>query len=111
MNLSSQEPLPPLSPRLRECLFFIAWYFVNNKMYPTQKEIASGLRLTEKTKTATGYVEPLVKKGYLRKEHNVKRNLRFTTLSDLLITDNEIKQYGLKFEKELAHEKDRIVKR
>ena len=69
-------------------------------MYPSQKEIACALRLSEKTKTATGYVEPLVKKGYLKKENNVKRNLRLTALSDFVITENELKKYGKKFEKE-----------
>lgn len=97
MDLSQREPIPELSPRLKECLLFIAWFFVEHKMYPTQREIARGINLSKRTQTASGYVEPLVKKGFLEKATGSgKRNLRLTQLADLVITEEEIQEFGRK---------------
>jgi SOS-response transcriptional repressor LexA len=72
MQLSLRDPIPPLTVRQRQCLFFIAWYFNKHNMYPTQNEIARGLGLSQKTKCATGYVEALIKKKFLERSHKVK---------------------------------------
>lgn len=97
MDLSQREPIPDLSPRLRECLLFIAWFFLKNGMYPTQNEIARGIGLSKKTRTATGYVDPLIKKGFLVKASDSgKRNLRLTPLADRVITEKDIKEFNRK---------------
>ena len=94
MDLSKNQPIPELPKRLKETLLFIAWYFQKYNQYPTQMEIARGIGLSKKTKTAAGYIEPLIKKGYLSKENQSgKRKLRLTTIADKAITETDLKNY------------------
>jgi Mn-dependent DtxR family transcriptional regulator len=90
MEILKFEPIPELSPRLRQCLLFIVQYFRKFSKYPTQKEIARGLGLKNKTVTVSGYLEPLIKKGYLSRTFG-KRNIRLTNLSDRLISEEDTK--------------------
>ena len=102
MDLSKNEPIPELPKRLKETLMFIAYYFKNYKQYPTQFEIARGIGLSEPTKTAAGYVEPLIKKGYLSKTNDSgKRKIRLTALADLALTETELLNYEKSINKTL----------
>jgi predicted transcriptional regulator len=94
IDLSKIEPLPDLGPKLKQCLIFIAWYFQKHAKYPTQSEIARGIRLSPKTKTASGYVDPLVRKGFLIKSTvGGKRNIRLTQLADKILSEEDINNF------------------
>jgi Mn-dependent DtxR family transcriptional regulator len=90
MEISKFDPIPELSPRLKQCLLFIARYFRKFSKYPTQKEIARGLGLKEKTVTVSGYLDPLIRKGFLSRTFG-KRNIRLTNLSDRITSEEDIK--------------------
>ncbi len=68
--------LPPVTERQGKCLEFILDYFLENRYYPTQRELARAMEL--RTNTAEMYLEPLEKKGYLVREPNKQRNIRLT---------------------------------
>lgn len=95
MDLSEKKPIPELSKRLKQTLLFIAWYFYENSYYPTQLEIARGIGLSKKTNSAAGYVEPLIKKGFLSKTNETgKRKLRLTHLADLVLNETDVQNYA-----------------
>jgi SOS-response transcriptional repressor LexA len=71
--------LPPLTERQTECLVFIYNYFIEHRYYPTQREIVQKMNL--KTKSAATFVEPLRKKGYLKKEPGKRRNIDLTHMA------------------------------
>jgi hypothetical protein len=90
MDLSKTEPLPDLPRRLRETLVFVASYFRTYQRYPTQNEIARGIGLSKKTSSAAGYIEPLVRKGYLSKSRSGgRRNIRLTALADAVLSETD----------------------
>lgn len=68
--------LPPLTERQSQCLEFILRYFVKNRYYPTQREVAKAM--TIKSNTAEMYLQPLEAKGYLKRKRNQQRNIRLT---------------------------------
>jgi hypothetical protein len=94
MELSKCQPIPELPSRLKETLLFIACYFKRNKRYPTQFEIARGIGLSIGTNTAAGYVDPLVRKGFLIKDNACgKRKIRLTAMADSILSEQEMKHY------------------
>jgi len=68
--------LPPLTKRQAECLSFLFDYFSERRYYPTQREITKRMNL--KTNSAATFLEPLYKKGYLKKEPGRSRNINLT---------------------------------
>lgn len=69
--------LPPLTEKQAQCLEFIHSFFEEHRYYPTQREIAQGMKL--QSSTAEIYLEPLRKKGYLhRRVRRQRRNIRLT---------------------------------
>jgi SOS-response transcriptional repressor LexA len=71
--------LPPLTERQTECLVFIYNYFIEHRYYPTQREIVQKMNL--KTNSAATFIEPLRKKGYLKKEPGKRRNIDLTRMA------------------------------
>jgi len=59
-------PLPPLTDKQEECLIYLFSYFTEHRYYPTQREIARQMHL--KSNSATIFIEPLIKKGYVERE-------------------------------------------
>lgn len=70
------EPLPVLTEKQARCHTYIYNYFARNRDYPTHREIAEGLDI--QSTNVQPYLEPLVKKGYLKRKENSKRNIRLT---------------------------------
>jgi len=75
--------IPPEMPRLTarqlEILTFLYSYYIKNRFYPTQREIAGGVGLA--TNNCGAYIQPLIRKGYLeRRSLSRGRNLAFTAL-------------------------------
>lgn len=68
--------LPPLTKKQGRCLEFILNYFVANRYYPTQREVAEAMEI--RSNTAEMYLQPLEQKGYLHREPNRQRNIRLT---------------------------------
>lgn len=73
--------LPPLTDRQAKCLRFILSYFLENRYYPTQREIARAMDV--QSSTAEMYLRPLEDKGYLKRERGKEnkrkqRNIRLT---------------------------------
>jgi DNA-binding MarR family transcriptional regulator len=73
---SFATPLPLLTDKQARCLSYIYNFFVVNRDYPTHREIAEAMRLH--STNALPYLEPLVRKGYLLRSINSKRNIRLT---------------------------------
>lgn len=77
--VASTDPLrvlPPLTERQGKCLQFILDYFLQNRYYPTQRELAAVMGI--QSNTAAMYLQPLEQKGYLLRERNKQRNIRLT---------------------------------
>jgi DNA-binding MarR family transcriptional regulator len=70
------EPLPILTEKQARCLSFIYDFFATNRDYPTHREIAEGLDI--QSTNVQPYLEPLIKKGYLKRKDDSKRNIRLT---------------------------------
>jgi DNA-binding MarR family transcriptional regulator len=68
--------LPPVTDRQGKCLIYILNYLIENRYYPTQRELA--LAMGVRSNTAEMYVQPLVAKGYLVREPGKQRNIRLT---------------------------------
>jgi DNA-binding MarR family transcriptional regulator len=68
--------LPPLTAKQGKCLQFILGYFLENRYYPTQRELAVVMGI--QSNTAEMYLQPLEQKGYLMREPNKQRNIRLT---------------------------------
>lgn len=82
MDIEESEDLrslPPLTERQTECLVYIYNYFIEHRYYPTQREIVQKMNL--KTNSAATFVEPLRKKGYLKKEPGKRRNIDLTRMA------------------------------
>jgi Mn-dependent DtxR family transcriptional regulator len=78
--VSSSETLkvlPPVTEKQGKCLEFILSYFLANRFYPTQREVA--LAMGVKSNTAEMYIQPLESKGYLMREPGRQRNIRLTS--------------------------------
>jgi DNA-binding MarR family transcriptional regulator len=77
------DTMPPEMPRLTarqlQILKFLFSYYTQNRYYPTQREIAKGVKLS--TNNCGAYIDPLIRKGYLERRSLSKgRNLAFTAL-------------------------------
>ncbi len=70
------EPLPLLTEKQARCLSFIYDFFSRERDYPTHREIAVGLNI--QSTNVQPYLEPLIKKGYLKRKEDAKRNIRLT---------------------------------
>lgn len=68
--------LPPVTEKQGKCLEFILNYFLENRFYPTQREVA--LAMGVKSNTAEMYIQPLESKGYLMRKPGRQRNIRLT---------------------------------
>lgn len=68
--------LPPLTEKQTRCLQFILNYFLKNRFYPTHREIADALGV--RSNTAEMFVEPLERKGYIKRQPGKQRNIRLT---------------------------------
>jgi SOS-response transcriptional repressor LexA len=68
--------LPPVSKKQGKCLQFILSYFIENRYYPTQREVADAMGI--KSSTVEHILQPLMQKGYLTREHKKQRNIRLT---------------------------------
>jgi DNA-binding MarR family transcriptional regulator len=71
MKMLAPDPLrvlPPLTDRQAKCLEYILNYFLENRYYPTQREVAQAMDI--QSSTAEMYLQPLVEKGYLMRERN-----------------------------------------
>jgi DNA-binding MarR family transcriptional regulator len=68
--------LPPVTEKQGKCLQFILSYFLENRFYPTQREVA--LAMGVRSNTAEMYIQPLESKGYLVREPGRQRNIRLT---------------------------------
>lgn len=66
--------LPPVTPKQGKCLEFILNFFIENRYYPTQREVAAAMGI--RSNTAEMYIQPLVQKGYLTRESGKQRNIR-----------------------------------
>ncbi|HOJ42739.1 MAG TPA: hypothetical protein PK800_01335 [Syntrophorhabdaceae bacterium] len=75
-NDEDLKPLPPLTEKQEECLIYVFNYFIENRYYPTQREIAQHMKL--KSNSAAIFIEPLIKKGYIEKEPGKNRNIHIT---------------------------------
>jgi len=85
------EPLPQLTKRQFECLRYIAAYLMQHNDYPSQKQIAQAMGIC--SNTAYAFTEPLLKKGYLKKDTLMgRRNLRLTELSNRILNVNKEKE-------------------
>src|SRR5947209_7476795 len=69
--------LPPVTQKQGRCLEFILNYFVENRYYPTQREVAREMGV--RSNTAEMYLQPLEAKGYIVREPGRQRNIRLTT--------------------------------
>lgn len=68
--------LPPLTEKQADCLKFVAEYFMAQRYYPTQREVAEAMHL--RSSTAAMYLTPLVNKGFLSREPRRRRNIMLT---------------------------------
>jgi DNA-binding MarR family transcriptional regulator len=68
--------LPPVTEKQGKCLEFILTYFLENRYYPTQRELARAMGV--RSNTAGMYLEPLETKGYIMREPGRQRNIRLT---------------------------------
>jgi DNA-binding MarR family transcriptional regulator len=76
---SAPDPLrvlPPVTEKQGKCLRFILDYFLENRFYPTQRELATAMSV--RSNTAEMYLQPLEQKGYLQREPGKQRNIRLT---------------------------------
>ena len=72
--------MPPLSPRQEQLLKFLYVYYQAKRCYPTQRECSTALGL--KSSQVTGYLDPLVKKGYVaRSGEFVRRGIQLTPIA------------------------------
>ena len=67
---------PPVTDRQAKCLEFVWDYFLKNRFYPTQREVAHALNI--QSNTAEVHLGPLIEKGYLTREPGRHRNIRLT---------------------------------
>ena len=70
------QVLPPLTEKQGKCLEFILNYFLENRYYPTRREVAIAMQIP--ATAAEAHLEPLVRKGYLVRESGKRRNMRLT---------------------------------
>ena len=63
--------LPPVTEKQGRCLEFILNYFLENRYYPTQREVAEAMKV--RSNTAEMYLQPLEHKGYLVREPGRQR--------------------------------------
>lgn len=68
--------LPPVTEKQGKCLEFILNFFLENRYYPTQREVAHAMGV--RSNTAEMYIQPLESKGYLAREPGRQRNIRLT---------------------------------
>jgi DNA-binding MarR family transcriptional regulator len=68
--------LPPLTDKQFACLRFVAEYFMAQRYYPTQREVAEAMHL--RSSTASTFLTPLVNKGFLTREPRRRRNIMLT---------------------------------
>jgi DNA-binding MarR family transcriptional regulator len=68
--------LPPVTQKQGRCLEFILNYFIENRYYPTQREVATEMGV--RSNTAEMYIQPLEAKGYIVREPGRQRNIRLT---------------------------------
>ena len=61
-----------------QCLEFLGDYFAKHGRFPTHREIAAGLNL--QSTTVSMHLEPLRRKGMLRRVRRAHRNYRITRL-------------------------------
>ena len=87
--------LPPVTEKQARCLRFILDYFLENRFYPTQREVA--LAMDVRSNTAEMYLQPLEQKGYLQREPGKQRNMRLTR--DAL---ERLRLMGINLEERLA---------
>jgi Mn-dependent DtxR family transcriptional regulator len=76
LTSDSLKVLPPVTEKQAKCLEFILNYFLENRYYPTQREVAKEMGI--QSNTAEMYLQPLEDKGYLTREPNKQRNIRLT---------------------------------
>jgi DNA-binding MarR family transcriptional regulator len=74
MEHTTLKVLPPVTSKQGKCLEFILKFFVENRYYPTQREVATAMGI--QSNTAEMYIQPLVAKGYLTREPGKQRNIR-----------------------------------
>lgn len=81
-------PLPHLTDKQVQCLFFIGECYLKHWSYPTRREIAKQMGLN--SCSADSYVKPLEKKGYLSIDKRIDkkngRNIRLTRAAFLKLT-------------------------
>jgi Mn-dependent DtxR family transcriptional regulator len=95
---SAPDPLrilPPVTDKQAKCLEFIWDFFLTNRFYPTQREVAREMGV--QSNTAEMYFTPLIEKGYLTREPGRQRNIRLT--QDAL---QRLKMLGINVEERLA---------
>jgi len=75
-EINDLAPLPPLTERQAECLYYLFKYFSENHYYPTQREIVMQMNL--RSNSAVTFLGPLLKKGYITKIPGKNRNISLT---------------------------------
>jgi|SRR5271169_2896892 len=81
-------PTEPLTERQFECLVLIYQYFIAQRFYPSQKELAAALNI--KSNVAVTFTGPLKKKGYLISVPGRQRNMRLTETAIRLLTEKGV---------------------
>ncbi len=72
--------MPYLTDRQLHCLQYIADFYVAKGYYPSHREIVGEMGL--RTATAATYLEPLLRKGFIRRVERARsRNIRLTKLA------------------------------
>jgi DNA-binding MarR family transcriptional regulator len=71
------ERLPTLTNKQARTLEYIYRFYIEHRDYPTHREIAEALKI--KSTNAMPFVNPLIKKGYLKRVNGPRRNMRLTT--------------------------------
>jgi Mn-dependent DtxR family transcriptional regulator len=70
------KPLPLLTGKQETCLSYIYTFFMTHRDYPTHREIAEAMSV--QSTNASPCIQPLIRKGYLRRSGSAKRNIRLT---------------------------------
>lgn len=71
--------LPPLSERQQVLLRFLWDFYQTRRYFPTHRECAEALKL--RSTQVGGYLEPLIKKGYVVRLNQPSRNITLTQLA------------------------------
>ena len=70
---------PPITDRQLDVLRAIYQYVQTNRMYPTQRELAAQLNLTQQN--VHQCIDVLVQKNYLLRPQEARRNIRLSALA------------------------------